>query len=142
MRNRTLIRILTVTVMALVLAVPAIAAESGPPVVPDALDRYRASNQPVSDALDRYLHNTPDGYQPQLGAPVQVAFVRPDGPDGHQPYAAYSAVASTLPAPNAVGAEGFDWRDAGVGAGVAFGLGLLAGGAALTVRDRRRLAQS
>jgi hypothetical protein len=36
--------------------------------------------------------------------------------------------------------DGFDWADAGIGAGTAVGLVLLAGGAAATVRHQRRLS--
>lgn len=41
------------------------------------------------------------------------------------------------PVGGTAGGSGFDWADAGIGAGAAFGLVLLAAAAALTVRGRR-----
>jgi hypothetical protein len=40
------------------------------------------------------------------------------------------------------GGDGFDWADAGIGAGTAFGLVLLAAAAVLTLRGGRRLEQA
>lgn len=78
--------------------------------VPDALDRYRANSLSAPDALGRYLRNSPDGRQPQLG-PGSVAV-----------------------------AGGFDWVDAGIGAGLAFGLVLLVAAASVGGLRRRRTA--
>jgi len=60
---------------------------------------------------------TPDGYQPDLG--------------GRQPSAAPVEITAR-----------FDWADAGIGAGMAFGAMLLAAAAALAMRARGRVAHS
>jgi hypothetical protein len=46
------------------------------------------------------------------------------------------------PVGGTAGGSGFDWADAGIGAGAAFGLVLLAAAAVLTLRGGRRLEQA
>jgi hypothetical protein len=109
----------------------------------------------------------PDGYQPQLRdvasavvdgwqvrfgpsaeivdawagrfeAPEPVALVGYRMPDGYQPDV---GVREPFAAPVEITAR-FDWADAGIGAGMAFGAMLLAAAAALVLRVRGRVAHS
>lgn len=60
-----------------------------------------------------------------------------------RPDAGTQGVLPPAPSPRqveVVRADGFDWADAGIGAGTAAGIALLAGAAAAAVGQRRRLA--
>jgi hypothetical protein len=122
----------------------------------------------VLRARDAQVAVHPDGYQPQLGggqtsaivdgwqtrfapetrivdgwagrfeAPEPVALVGYRVPDGYQPDV---GVREPSAAPVEITGR-FDWADAGMGAGMAFGAMLLAAAAALAMRARGRVAHS
>ena len=64
--------------------------------------------------------------------------VRPDDRGGVRPI----PISISTPLVAAVAVDGFHWSDAAIGAGFASAVLLLAGAAALTIRQRRRLALS
>lgn len=79
-----------------------------------------------------------DGWAGRFEAPEPVALVGYRVPDGYQP-----DVGMREPAAAPVEITGrFDWSDAGIGAGMAFGAMLLAAAAALAMRIRGRVAHS
>ena len=112
----------------------------------DAVDRYILNNAPP-DAVDRLLRN----HEPEIvvgGALDEIELVRGEarGATANRSYDAVELVRSQpteTSAQVAVAAEpGFDWADAGIGAGVAFAAMLLAAAAVLAARGRGRVAHS
>jgi hypothetical protein len=79
-----------------------------------------------------------DGWAGRFEAPSPVALVGYRVPDGYQP-----DLSAREPSVAPVEITGrFDWADAGIGAGMAFGAMLLAAAAALAMRARSRVAHS
>ncbi len=98
-------------------------------VVPDAVDRYlrihaQAPRVDTSDVVSRYLRN-------------HAQDSRMDTSDVVSRYLRNHAQALAGPPPSRSGA-GFDWADAGIGAGGILAIMLLAGTAAFVVRQGRR----
>jgi hypothetical protein len=80
-------------------------------------------------------------YSPVTGTEVPVTGSPQDVP--YHPYSPRNAPEPVPTVPVSVPvADGFDWSDAGIGVAVAAGLALLAGGMAVAVRGRDRLATS
>jgi hypothetical protein len=79
-----------------------------------------------------------DGWAGRFEAPEPVALVGYRVPDGYQPDV---GVREPSAAPVEITGR-FDWSDAGIGAGMAFGTMLLAAAAALAMRTRGRVAHS
>jgi hypothetical protein len=79
------------------------------------------------------VRDTPDGYQPQLHTPGPVASFAERGAE---------KLPVSAPQPTPVSADGFDWRDAGIGFGIAIAVALVAGGLAMGLRNRGRLVTS
>jgi hypothetical protein len=87
--------------------------------------------RPVSapEAVNEYVRPAPAENVRPINAPQAIdEYVRPAPADNTRP-------ATPLPA---VQPKGFDWTDAGIGAGFAFGLILLASGMALVARRHRQ----
>jgi hypothetical protein len=83
-------------------------------------------------------HEIVDGWTGRFETPEPVALVGYRVPDGYQPDI---GVREPSAAPVEITAR-FDWADAGIGAGMAFGAMLLAAGAALALRARGRVAHT
>ena len=120
-----------------------IQAQAAADAIPDALDRYLGNNAPTSRIY--YSH---DFVTSQFGtSPIYDShdFVSPQL-DTSPIYDSHDFVSSQplgTPTPVDVATEpGFDWADAGIGAGIAFGAVLLAFAAAFGVRSRGRVAHS
>jgi hypothetical protein len=102
-------------------------AQSG---APDAIDRYlrnhvRPAKADDCDAVCRYLHNhTAAAVVGPSPDTIDAARLADAGSPGLQ-----SEVART---------GGFDWRDAGIGAGAMLGITFLVGSASLLARQSRR----
>ena len=79
-----------------------------------------------------------DGWAGRFETPEPVALVGYRVPDGYQPNI---GVHEPFAAPVEITGR-FDWTDAGIGAGMAFGAILLAAAAALAMRARGRVAHS
>ena len=122
--GRSLTRWLVLALATAAIAVPAVQAANRQ--AGDGLDRYLANNAPASPIYDSH-----DFVSSQVDAsPIY---------DSHD---FVSSQPLGTPTPVDVATEpGFDWADAGIGAGVAFGAMLLAA-AALGVRSRGRVAHS
>ena len=129
-----------------------IQAQAAADAAPDAVDRYLRNNLPLSRlALNDSTHNASYDSLDLVGSQFDTSRFY-DSLDlvGSQTqtgrfYDSPELVSSQpkpTPAPIAVGAPGFDWADAGIGAGIAFGAMLLAFAAAFGVRSRGRVAHS
>jgi len=112
----------------------------------DAVDRFVLNNAPL-DAVDRWLINhPPEGVA--SGALDAVEFIRsqPRAETAGRGYDAVELIRSQpkgTTTPTLVSVEpGFDWGDAGIGAGMAFGALLLAAAVAYAARSRGRVAHS
>jgi hypothetical protein len=79
-----------------------------------------------------------DGWAGRFESPEPVALVGYRVPDGYQPDV---GVREPSVSPVEITSR-FDWADAGIGAGLAFGAMLLAAAAALAMRARGRVAHS
>ena len=139
------------------IAVPAVQAANRP--AGDGLDRYLANNAPASPIYDSHdfltsqveaspIYDSHDFVSSQVEAsPIYDShdFVRPQL-EASRIFDSHDFVSSLplgTPTPVDVATEpGFDWADAGIGAGIAFGAMLLAFAAALGVRSRSRVAHS
>ena len=138
--GRSLTRWLVLALATAAIAVPAVQAANRP--AGDGLDRYLANNAPASPIYDSHdfvssqvdaspIYDSHDFVRPQLDAsPIY---------DSHD-FVTSQPLGTALPVAVAI-EPGFDWADAGIGAGVAFGAMLLAA-AALGVRSRGRVAHS
>ena len=112
----------------------------------DAVDRFVLNNRPL-DVIDRWLLNhPPQGVSTGSFDAIELVRNDPRGVTANRGYDAVElvrALPKSQPTPATVAAEpGFDWADAGIGAGIAFGAMLLAAAAALGARSRGRVAHS
>jgi hypothetical protein len=106
----------------------------GPHFVTDTLG---GNGRPAAAPGYRFTTDTLGGN----GEPTTAAAPAPNGPktDGEPPTAAANDAAQQAPSPRLVSGEGsgFDWGDAGVGAGIALGAMVLLGGSLALVRQLR-----
>jgi hypothetical protein len=153
MKARRLVKALALSVAAAAISSPV--AQAGPedrllPVVGASKtavqpDGYQPQLRDVtSEVVDGWQVRFPeqreivDGWAGRFETPEPVALIGYRVPDGYQPDL---GVREPSAAPVEVTGQ-FDWADAGIGAGMAFGAMLLAAGATLALRARGRVAHS
>ena len=111
----------------------------------DAVDRFVLNNRPL-DVIDRWLLNhPPQGVSTGSFDAIELVRNDPRGVTANRSYDAVELVRTqpkSLPTSAVATEPGFDWADAGIGAGIAFGAMLLAAAAALGARSRGRVAHS
>ena len=127
--------------LGLALAVAAVMAPSAQAVVPagdsGSPSLVALQGMPTADDLHATVPRTPIVVEPKGYAPINTR-VRRDEPRGYAPI--NTRVRPDLPPPSRVvvaSSSGFDWSDAGIGAGLTFAL-LGFGAAILASRQMRR----
>ena len=109
-------------ISALIFALAALAAPSAQASIP-------GGDRPGVGAAGAFARETPDGYQPQLRIDSVGDFVAREHPDQRVPQEAAPATAP---------ADGLDWGDVAIGAGIALGALAPAAAAVLSVRHLAR----
>ena len=106
-----------------------IAATAAALVLMTAVAQARPMGAPVNGATSRSATGLAPDRVDKVGTTAQRGLGAPIGSDSVVLHATS-------------GSGGFDWADAGIGAGAAFGIVLIVGAAGLSVRGRRGVALS